>query len=70
MMAKIVYYINDKKGYSYQIRPLIYDVKFISGFKANLFCKRITFLLAPTVGKPIHLDVAIVNKTRSSCFRV
>lgn len=31
VMSKSVYYINAKNGYSYQMRPFIYDAK----FKAN-----------------------------------
>lgn len=31
VMSKYDYYIIDKKGYSYQIRPLIYDANFKVG---------------------------------------
>ncbi|KAG5610940.1 hypothetical protein H5410_022221 [Solanum commersonii] len=83
-MSKNVYYINDKDGYSYQMRPLIYDAKFkieeetsqamawisFPDLKPTLFMKESLFPLATAVGKPIHLDLATVNKTRPNCAKV
>ncbi|XP_059285587.1 uncharacterized protein LOC132039053 [Lycium ferocissimum] len=36
----------------------------------TLFVKESLFSLASAVGKPLHLDLAIVNKTRPNCARV
>ncbi|KAG5617651.1 hypothetical protein H5410_017475 [Solanum commersonii] len=84
VVSKSIYYINDKDGYSYQMRPLIYDAKFkieeetsqamacisFPDLKPTFFVKESLFSLASAVGKPIHLDLATVNKTRPSCAKV
>nr|XP_016459131.1 PREDICTED: uncharacterized protein LOC107782715 [Nicotiana tabacum] len=36
----------------------------------NYFVKECLFSLASAVGKPLHLDLATINKTRPSCARV
>lgn len=83
-MAKSVYYITAKDGYSYHMRPLIYDANFItkkettqaivwisfSDLNLTFFDKESLFTLASAVGMPIHLDSATMNKTRPSCVKV
>ncbi|KAH0743100.1 hypothetical protein KY290_031093 [Solanum tuberosum] len=70
--------------YSYFMRPLIYDVKFkvevettqamtwisFPDQKPTYFVRGALFSLATVVGKPLHLDMATINKTRPSCARV
>uniref|UniRef100_M1CST3 Uncharacterized protein n=1 Tax=Solanum tuberosum TaxID=4113 RepID=M1CST3_SOLTU len=84
MMSKPAYYILSKDGYSYMMRPLIYDAKFnaeeettqamawisFPKLRPTLFVKESIFSLASVVGKPLLLDVATINKTRPSCARV
>lgn len=84
MMAKNAYYIIAKDGYAYQMHPLTYDANFtveeettqvmtwisFPELKPTFFVKELLFSLASAVGKPMHLDMATVNKTRSSCARV
>lgn len=84
VMSKAVYYINDEEGYSYQVRPLIYDAKFkieeettqaiawisFPDLKPTFFVKEALFSLASAAGKPKHLDSATINKTRPNCTRV
>lgn len=79
-----VYYINAKDGYSYQMRPLIYDAKFkieeettqamgwisFPDLRPIFFVKESLFSLASAVGKSIQLDMATVNRTRPSCAKV
>ncbi|KAK4723910.1 hypothetical protein R3W88_026689 [Solanum pinnatisectum] len=38
--------------------------------KPTYFVKEALFSLAAAVGKPLHLDMATINKTRPSCARV
>lgn len=66
------------------MRPFIYDRKFKSkeettphmdwiwftNLLPTFFGKEIIFLLELTVGQPIHLDMDVINKIRSSCSRV
>ncbi|KAG5581379.1 hypothetical protein H5410_052006 [Solanum commersonii] len=84
MMSKSSYYILSKDGYSYMMRPLIYDAKFsveeetteamawisFLDLKPAFFVKESIFSMASVVGKPLHLDMTTINKTRSSCARV
>ncbi|KAM3221779.1 hypothetical protein P3L10_021049 [Capsicum annuum] len=83
-VSKNVYYINDKDGYSYQMRPLIHDTKFrmeeettqamawisFPNLTPTFFVKESLFSLVSAVGKPIPLDMATINKTRPSCAKV
>lgn len=73
-----------KDKYSYTMKPLIYDAKFkvdkettqamtwisFSDLKPTYFVKEPLFSLATAVRKPLHLDMAIINKTRPNCARV
>ncbi|KAG5591022.1 hypothetical protein H5410_041536 [Solanum commersonii] len=84
MMSKSVYYIKAKDGYSYPMRPLVYDAKFevdeettqamawisFPNLKPTFFMNESIFSLASTIGKPIQLDLATINKMRPSCARV
>lgn len=84
MMSKTSYNILVKDGYSYMMRPLIYDAKFnieeettqamawisFPDLKPTYFVKESIFSLASAVGKPLLLYMATINKTRSSCARV
>uniref|UniRef100_M1B2P1 DUF4283 domain-containing protein n=1 Tax=Solanum tuberosum TaxID=4113 RepID=M1B2P1_SOLTU len=84
IMSKGVYYFNDKEGYNYQMRSLIYDAKFkvaeettqamawisFPNLLPTFFVKEVLFSLASTVGKPLQLDMATINKTKPSCARV
>lgn len=68
----------------YQMMILIYDAKFKAceespkamawiSFPSLLpthFVKECLFSLASAVGKPLHLDMVTINKTRPSCARV
>lgn len=79
--SKSVYYVKDKADNEYQLRTLIYDAKFKAGEETpkvmawisfpNLlptyFVKECLFSLAYAVGKPMHLDLATINRTRPSC---
>lgn len=80
MMSKLNYYIVAKDGYSYMMRPFIYDAKFnteeettqamtwisFSNLKPTYFVKESIFSLASAVGKQLHLDMTNRNKTRPS----
>ncbi|KAK4729999.1 hypothetical protein R3W88_022987 [Solanum pinnatisectum] len=84
LMSKGIYYILAKDGYSYTMRPLIYDAKckveeettqamaWISfpDLKPTYFVKEVLFSIATAVGKPLHLDMTTINKTSPSCARV
>ncbi|KAH0666513.1 hypothetical protein KY285_027719 [Solanum tuberosum] len=84
MMSKPTHYILSKDGYSYMMRPVIYDAKFnaeeettqamawisFPELRPTFFVEESIFSLASTVGKPLRLDVATINKTRPSCARV
>ncbi|KAH0765246.1 hypothetical protein KY285_001117 [Solanum tuberosum] len=84
MMSKPNYYIVAKDGYSYMMRPIIYDAKFntqeetthamawisFPDSKPTYFVKESIFSLVSGVGKPVHLDMTTINKTRPSCARV
>lgn len=84
MMSKPSYDILDKDGYSYLMRHLIYDAKFnveeettqamtwisFPDLKSMFFVKESICFLASTVGKPIHLDLATINKTHPTCARI
>lgn len=73
-----------KNGYSYLMCTLIYDSRFRVNEETSMamswisfpnllpmfFVKECLFSLASTVGKPIHVDQATINKTRPSCARV
>lgn len=66
------------------MRQLIYDAKFKAGEETPMamawilfpnllptyFVKECLFSLASAVGKPPHLDMETINKTRPSCARV
>lgn len=81
---KSAYYVKSKDGYEYQMRTLIYDAKFKAGEETpkaiawilfpsllpTYFFKECLLSLASSVGKPLHLDMATINKTRTSCARV
>lgn len=83
-MSKNAYYITAKDGSSYQIRPLIFYATFKMGEETTqaiawisfpylwptFLIKESLFSLASIVGKPIHLDMDIINETRPSCARV
>lgn len=82
--SKNVYYVKDKFGYEYQLRTLIYDAKFKAGEETpnvmawisfpnlllTFFVNEYSFSLASSIGKPLHLDMATVNKTRPSYARM
>ncbi|WMV47242.1 hypothetical protein MTR67_040627 [Solanum verrucosum] len=84
IMAKPSYYITDREGFTYPMRPLIYDEKFkvteettqamawisFPDLWPTFFRKESLFSLAAAIGKPIQLDNATINKTRPSCARV
>lgn len=40
------------------------------GLLPTYFVNEVLFSLASTIGKPIHLDLATIKKTRPSCARV
>lgn len=40
------------------------------GLLPTFFVKECLFSIASAVGKPLHLDMATINKTRPSCARV
>lgn len=66
------------------MRPLIYDEKFkvdeettqdmtwisFPDLKPKYFVKNSIFSLATVLGKPLHIDLATINKTRPICARV
>ncbi|KAF3672494.1 hypothetical protein FXO37_07486, partial [Capsicum annuum] len=66
------------------MRTLIYDARFkineetskamawisFPNLLPTYFVKECLFFLASTVGKPLQLDLATINKTRPSCARV
>lgn len=78
------YYIKDKEGIAYQMRPLIYAAKFnvnreitqdmawisFPNILPTFFVREALFSLASAVGKPLHLGMDTINKTRPSCARV
>lgn len=82
--SRNVYYVKVNDGYEYQLRPLIYDAKlkaseetpktmawiYFSCLLPTFFAKECLFSLASAVGKPLHLDMATINKTRPSCTRL
>ncbi|KAH0748041.1 hypothetical protein KY290_027273 [Solanum tuberosum] len=84
LTSRGAYFITDKEGYSYQMRPLIYDSLFkvdeettnamawisFPNLLPTYFGKESLFSLAAAVGKPLHLDLAMINKTRPSCAKV
>lgn len=84
ILSKSSYYINAKDENSYQIRSLIYDSNFkleeettqviawisFPDLLPTFFFNESLFSLVSVVGKPLHLDVATINKTRPSCARV
>jgi len=84
LMSKSIYYTLAKDGYSYSMRPQIYDAKFkvdeettqamawisFPDLKPTYFVREALFSLATAVGKPLQLDMATINKTRPSCARV
>ncbi|KAG5571322.1 hypothetical protein H5410_061088 [Solanum commersonii] len=65
-------------------RPLIYDAKFNTeeeitqamawlsflDSKSTYFVKESIFSPNSAVGKPLHLDIVTINKTRPNCARV
>ncbi|KAG5629510.1 hypothetical protein H5410_001227 [Solanum commersonii] len=71
-------------SYSYLMRTLIYDSWFktteettkalawisFPNLLPTYFAKECLFSLAFVVGKPVQLDLAIINRTRPSCARV
>ncbi|KAF3617110.1 hypothetical protein FXO38_34177 [Capsicum annuum] len=84
ILSKSVYYILAKDGFSYQMRPFIYDAKFkptVETSKAvawisfpdllsTFFGKESLFSIASAIGKPLQLGMVMINKTRPSCTRV
>ncbi|KAG5596275.1 hypothetical protein H5410_037507 [Solanum commersonii] len=84
ILSKNSYYIIAKDGYAYQMRPFIYDANFKASEETTkvtawisfpdllptFFVKEMLFSLAAVVGKPLQLDLAIINKTCPSCARV
>lgn len=84
LLSNNVYYTTARNGIAYQIRPLIYDTKYTSGdatthamacisfpdLLLTFLVKESLFSLAYAVRKPIHLDLATINKNRPSCARV
>uniref|UniRef100_M1DEC4 DUF4283 domain-containing protein n=1 Tax=Solanum tuberosum TaxID=4113 RepID=M1DEC4_SOLTU len=84
ILSKTSYYIIANDGFSYQMRPFIYDVNFKASeettkattwisfpdLSPTFFVKEVLFSLAFVVGKPLQLDLADINKTHPSCARV
>lgn len=84
IMSKSVYFMNAKGGYSYQMCPFIYNVKFktneettqamawisFSNLKPKYFMKESLFSLVSAIGKSIYMDMATVNKMKPSCTRI
>ncbi|XP_060185469.1 uncharacterized protein LOC132614939 [Lycium barbarum] len=84
LCSKGVYYLQSKDGYSYQMRPLIYDSKFkvdqetskvISWISfpyllPTFFVTEALFSLASAVGIPLHVGLTTINRTRPSCAKV
>ncbi|KAG5585313.1 hypothetical protein H5410_045747 [Solanum commersonii] len=84
ILTKNAYYIIAKDGCAYQMGPFIYDDNFNSKEETTqvttwisfpdllpiFFVKEVMFSLASAVGKPLHLDLATINKTRPSYARV
>lgn len=86
LTSKGVYYFKAKDGFEYQMRQLIYDAKFKAGEETPMamawisfpnllptfFVKECLFSLASAVGKPLHLNMETINKTRPSydCVKV
>ena len=84
LTSKGAYYLKAKHGFTYQMRPLIYDSKFkvdeetsqamawisFPNLLPTFFVKESLFTMASAVGKPLQLDLATINKTRPSCARV
>lgn len=82
--SKSVHYVKAKYGYEYQLKTLIYDAKFkareetpivmawilFPNLLPTFFVKECLFSLASAVGKPLHLDMATINKTHPSFARV
>ncbi|XP_060183026.1 uncharacterized protein LOC132612979 [Lycium barbarum] len=83
-MAKSAYYITPKDGGMYQMRTLLYDTKLkvdeettmamawisFPNLLPTFFVKNALFSLASVVGKPLHLDMATINKTRPNFARL
>lgn len=83
-MSKPSYYITNKEGIAYPMRPLIYDEMFkvdeettqamawisFPDLCPTFFGKRSLFSLALAIEKLIHLDMTTINKTRPSCASV
>lgn len=81
LTSKCVYYIKDKDGMSYQMRPLIYDSRFKLNEETPLamvwilfpkllpsfFVKECLFTLASAVRKALQMDMATINKTMPCC---
>lgn len=77
--GKNVFYIVAKDGPAYQMRPLIYDSKFKKDVETphamdrisfpdllpTFFRKATLFSIAWNMGKPIHLDMATINKIKT-----
>ncbi|XP_060183215.1 uncharacterized protein LOC132613185 [Lycium barbarum] len=84
IMAKTTHYIKSRDGGMYQMRPLLYDTRFkideettmamawisFPNLLPTIFVKNSLFSLASAVGKPLHLDMATINKTRPNCATV
>lgn len=84
ILYKNVYCIIAKDGIDNQMKTLIDDTNFKRGEETTqamawitfpnllptFFGKESIFSLATAIGKPIHLDMATINKTRPSCVRV
>ncbi|KAJ8550750.1 hypothetical protein K7X08_000120 [Anisodus acutangulus] len=82
--SKSAHWLKSKDGCTYQMRSLIYDSNFkldketliamawisFPNLLTTFFVKESLFSLASAVGKPLQLDLATINNTRSNCARV
>ncbi|KAH0712101.1 hypothetical protein KY289_008060 [Solanum tuberosum] len=83
VMSKSTYFLRANDGY-YQMRTLKWEPWFNSdeettttlawisfpALPSNFFVKESLFKIAKAVGKPLHVDMATKNKSRSSCAKV
>lgn len=75
---------HSKDGYSYPMRPLIYNAKFkvseettqsmawilFRDLKPTYFVKKSLLYLTTALSKPLHLDTPSIKKTSPSCAKV
>ncbi|WMV54485.1 hypothetical protein MTR67_047870 [Solanum verrucosum] len=83
VMSKSAYFLRASDGY-YQMRTLKWVPWFnpneetttalawisFPALPSNIFVKESLFTMAKAVGKPLHVDMATKNKSRSSCAKV